>query len=119
MTPNNPMDAAVSSATAAFRRMSTAASGPLGMANPDLVLSEAEALSKALAFVKAAARAEIASRKRKARDAAKEAIKNAAQKEINDAELARRRAEQDRLENMSGRNHAVEGLAVMAKAMAA
>lgn len=117
-TPLNPMDAAMSPASMAFRRMSTAASGPLGMTNPQLVLDEAEALAKTLTFIKAAARAEIARRKREARDAAKNAAAQAAQREAQQAELERRRAQQAAYETANGR-YVADGLVAMAKAIAA
>lgn len=117
-SPLNPMDAAISPVARNFRRMQTAASGPLGMSNPELVLSEAEALAKALVFVKAAARAEIARRKREKRDEDKAAARLAADREAQQAELDRRRAEQARYETANGR-YVADGLVAMAKAIAA
>ena len=119
--PANPLAASVSSANLPWMRLSTAANGARGLSNPELVLAEAIALEKALTFVKAAARAEIASRKREKRDAEKQAAKDAVFAEANAEELARRRAEQARFEGMSGntRAYAAEGLAIMAKAAAA
>ena len=117
-SPLNPMDAAISPVARNFRRMQAAASGPLGMSNPELVLSEAEALSKALTFVKTAARAEIARRKRQKRDEAKDAARLADDREAQQAELDRRRAQQAAYENANGR-YAADGLVAMAKAFAA
>ena len=116
-SPLNPMDAAISPVARNFRRMQTAASGPLGMSNPELVLSEAEALSKALVFVKAAARAEIARRKREKRDEAKTATRLAADREAQQAELDRRRAQQAAYENANGR-YVADGLVALAQAIA-
>lgn len=117
-SPMNPMDAACSSASLSFRRMTTAASGPLGLSNPNLVLSEAEALSKALVFIKANARAEIARRKREARENAKLAAKNADRNQSDADELARRRAEQARYEGRSRGDYIADGLVALAQAAA-
>ena len=116
-TPMNPMAAALSPATMSFHRMTNSASGPLGMTNPQLVLEEAEALSKSLTFIKAAARAELARRKREARDAAKAEAAQAAKREEQQAELARRRAEQARYESANGR-YVADGLVAMVSANA-
>lgn len=116
--PLNPMDAAVSSANRSFLRMSTAATGPIGLSKPELVLAEALALEKQLVFVKAAARAEIAARKRAVRDADKIAASQQADREAQQAELDRRRAQQAAYENANGR-YVGDGLVAMAKAIAA
>lgn len=115
MTPRNPMEAVYSSAKASFVHLGLNACGPLPSTNPARVLTDIAALEKQLTFLKAAARAEIASRKRAVRAAEKALAARDPEKEAAQAqELDRRRAEQARLERLSG-SLAVEGLVHMAQ----
>lgn len=115
MTPRNPMEAVYGSAKASFVHLGLTACGPLPSTKPDRVLADIAALEKQLTFLKAAARAEIAARKRAAREEAKALAARDPEKEAAmAAEIERRRAEQARIERLSG-SLAVEGLVHMAQ----